>query len=102
MRTSIKPSVGLLDQDVAAALCAITAFADVAALESSEEFLAFGDVHVFFLPQCERAHRRGRITPSVFAMAVTHLERIAAHLDFHRSAVTSARMRLRHPSTFTA
>jgi hypothetical protein len=29
-------------------------------------------------------------------MAVTHLQRIAAHLNLHRSAVTSTCMRLRH------
>jgi len=31
----------MLDQDVAAALCAITAFADVASFKPAKEFLAF-------------------------------------------------------------
>lgn len=91
----------MLDDDVAAALRAITALADVAALKSSEKFLAFDHADILFLPQRECAHRRSGITPAVLAMTVTHLERIAAHLDFHRSAVTSARMHLRHASTFT-
>ena len=49
----------MLDDDVTAALGAITAVADLAALESSEELRAPSDVHVFFFPQCERAHGRG-------------------------------------------
>jgi hypothetical protein len=86
----------MLDDDVAAALCAISAFADVAALESTEEFLALGNTNVLFLPQGERADWRGGITPAIFAVTITHLERIAAQLDLHRPAVTSASMRLRH------
>jgi hypothetical protein len=92
----------MLDYDVAAALCAMTAFADVAALKSAKDFLAFGDVYILFLPQCERAHRRSRITPAVFAMAITHLQRITAHFDLHRSAVTSTHMRPGHACTLTA
>ena len=86
----------MLDQNVATALCALTAFADVAAFESAKELLAFGDVYVLFFPQRESAHRRGGITPAVFAMAVTHLKRITAHLDLNCSAVTSTCMRLSH------
>ena len=86
----------MLDCHVTSTLCAITAFADVAALEAAEEFFALGDAHVFFLPQRERAHRRGGITPAVFAMAVANLQRIAAHLNFHRSAVTLTGMFLGH------
>src|SRR6266498_4832369 len=82
----------MFNDDVAAALCAMTAFADVAAFKSSEEFLAFGDVYVLFLPQRERAHRRGGIMPAVFAMTVTHLQRVAAHLDLYGSTVTSTSM----------
>ena len=78
----------MLDQDVATALCAITAFADVAAFKTAKEFLAFGDVHVFFLPHRERAYRRGGIMPAVLTMAVTHLQRITVQLDLYRSAVT--------------
>ncbi len=92
----------MLDYDVAAALCAITAFADVAAFKSAKEFLAFGDAHVFFISQCERAHRRGGITPAIFAMAVSHFQRLAAHLDLYRSTVTSTCMRLGHACTLTA
>jgi hypothetical protein len=88
----------MLDCDVAAALCAIPAFADVAALKSSEEFLAFRDIHILFFPQRERAYRRGGITPAVLAMTITHLQRITAHLDRHRTTVTSASMRLGHAS----
>ena len=86
----------MLDDDVAAALRAITTLADIAALKSSEKFLAFGHADILFLPQRECAHRRSGITPAVFAMAVTHLQRIAAHLDLNRSTVTLTRMRLGH------
>ena len=86
----------MLDYDVAAALRAITAFADVAAFEPAKEFLAFGDAYVLFVPQRERADRRGGITPAVFAMAVAHLQRIAAHLDLYRTAVTCASMCVSH------
>src|SRR5215471_7244421 len=91
----------MLDQNVATTLCAITAFANVAAFESAKEFLAFGDTHVLFVPQCERAHRRGGIMSAVFAVAVTHLQRIAAHLNLHCSAVTFTGMRICHAPTFT-
>ena len=86
----------MIDYDVAAALCAIPAVADFAALELSEELRTFGNVDVFFFPQRERANRRGGITSAVLAMAVTHLQRIAAHFDLHRATVTSASMRLCH------
>ena len=86
----------VIDADVTAALCAIAAVADVAALEFPEELRAFRQLHVLPFPQCERAHRRGGITPAVLAMAVTHLQGFAAHLNLDRSAVTSAFMRLRH------
>ena len=89
----------MLDYDVAAALCAVSAFADVAAFEAAKEFLAFGDIHVLFLPQCERAHRRGGVTSAVFAMAITHLQRITAHFDLYRSTVTLTCVRLRHRSS---
>ena len=46
----------VIDHDVAAALCAITAVADVAALESPEELRSFGKDYVLFFPQRERAH----------------------------------------------
>ena len=62
----------MLDDDVTAALRAITTLADVAAFKSSEKFLAFGDADVLFLPQRECAHRRSGITPAVLAMTVTH------------------------------
>src|SRR2546430_9701230 len=86
----------MIDCDVAAALCATTAVADVAALEFSQELGAFDEAHIFFFPQRERAHRRGGIATAVFAVAITHLQRFAAHLDLHRSAVTSACMHVRH------
>src|SRR4026207_1350662 len=86
----------MLDNHVAAALCAITAFADVAAFKASEEFLAFGHVHILLFPQGERAHRRGGITSAVLAVAITHLQRITAHLDLYRSAITCACMLLGH------
>src|SRR5215467_6094467 len=86
----------MLDQDVTAALCAITALADFATLKSPEEFFAFGDADIFFLPQRKRAYRRGGIMPAVLAMAVTHFQRITTHLDFYRPAVTLARMFLIH------
>jgi hypothetical protein len=64
--------------------------------ESPEEFCALSDVDVFFFPQRERAHRRGGIASAVLAMAITHVERLAEHLDLHRSAVAFAYARLRH------
>jgi hypothetical protein len=91
----------MIDADVTAAFCAIPAVADFAALESPEELRSFGKDYVLLLPQRERAHRRGGIMPAVLAMAVTHLQRIAAHLDLHRSAVTSTCMRFGHASIFT-
>jgi hypothetical protein len=86
----------MIDANVAAALRAITTITDVAALESAEEFGAFGEAYIFFFPQCERAHRRGGITPAVFAVTITHLQRFAAQLDLHCSAVTSACMCICH------
>ena len=86
----------MIDANVAPALRAITTIADVAALEFSEELRAFRQLHVFSLPQRERAHRRRGIAAAVLAVAVTHLQRFAVHLDLHSSAVTSACMRLWH------
>ena len=80
----------MIERDVAAAFRAITTIADVAVLEFSEELRAFRELHVLPFPQCERAHRRGGITPAVLAMAVTHIQRVATHLDLHCSAITSA------------
>ena len=93
---------GMIDADVTAAFCAIPAVADVAALESPEELRSLGKDYVLLFPQCERAHRRGRITSAIFAMAITRLQRITAHFDLHRSTVTSTRMRLGHACTLTA
>jgi len=81
--------------------CAISAFADLAAFESAKELFALCDVYVLFLPQRERAHRRGGIMPAVLTMAVTHLQRIAAHFNLHRSTVTLTCMRFGHASIFT-
>src|SRR5437016_7111013 len=93
---------GMIDADVTAAFCAIPAVADFAALESPEELRSLGKDYVLFFPQRERAHWCGGITPAVFAMAVTHLQRITAHFDLHRSTVTLTLMRLCHASTLTA
>ena len=92
----------VIEHDVAAALRAIAAVADLTALEFPQELCALGDVYVFRFPQSECAHRRGGITPACFTMAVTHLGRRAARLDFHRSAVASACMRVSHASTLSA
>ena len=86
----------MINADVATAVRAIPSVADVAALEFAEELCAFREVHVLPLPQRERAHRRGGITPAVFTMAITHLQGITTHLDLYRSAVTCACMRLGH------
>jgi hypothetical protein len=82
----------VINANVAAAFGAIPAITDVAAFEFAEEVRAFREVHVLLFPRRERAPRRGGITPSIFAMTVTHLQRFAAHRDLHRSAVTSACM----------
>ncbi len=79
---------GMIDADVTAAFCAIPAVADFAALESPEELRSFGKDYLLLFPQRERAHRRGGITPAVFAMAITNLHRITAHFDLHGPAVT--------------
>ena len=86
----------MIDANVASAVCAIPTIADVAAFEFSEELRAFYELHVFPFPQCERAHRRGGVTAAVLAMTVAHLQRFAAHLDLHRTTVTSACMCLRN------
>ena len=86
----------VIDADVTAALCAIAAVADFAALEFSEELRAFRELHVFPFPQREGAHRRGGITAAILTMTVTHLQGFAVHLNLHRSTVASACMRLRH------
>src|SRR6266498_4152511 len=75
----------MLDDDVAAALCAITAFADVAAFESPQELLALGDVYVALFPQCERAYWRGRITPAVSAVTSTSMRLGHACLIWYKS-----------------
>jgi hypothetical protein len=86
----------MIHADVAAAFAAIAAIADMAALESAEELSAFDKTHIFFFPQRERAHRRGGIAAAIFAMTVAHLQRFAAHLDLHRSAVTATFMCFSH------
>ena len=93
---------GMIDADVTAAICAIPGLADFAALESPDELRSFGKDYVLLFPQCERTDRRGGITSAVFAMAITRLQRITAHFDLHRSAVTSTHMRLGHACTLTA
>ena len=85
----------MIEHDVAAALGAIATVADFAAFELAEEFLAFGDLDLIRLPQRERAHSCGGIAPAILAMAVTHFQGFAAHLDLQRFAVTSACMCLR-------
>jgi hypothetical protein len=79
-----------------AAFRAIATIADVAALESAEKLGASDKAHTFFFPQRERADRRRGITPAIFAMTVTHLQRFAAHLDLYRSAITSASICVSH------
>ena len=86
----------VIHADVAAAFRAITTIADVAALEFAEKLRAFDKAYIILLPQCERAHRRSGIAPAIFTMTVTHLQRFAAHLDLHCSAITAAFMCLRH------
>jgi hypothetical protein len=86
----------MIDCHMASAFCAITAITDVATLESAQELGAFDEAHLFFLPQCECTHRRSGITPAILAVAIAHVQRIAAHLDLHRSAVTSASVRFGH------
>src|SRR5215470_11970766 len=86
----------MIDADVAAAIRAISTIADVAALEFTQKLCAFDEGYVFPFPQCERAYRRGGITPAILAVAVAHLQRFTAHLDLNRSAVTTAFVCLRH------
>src|SRR5438093_5261851 len=93
---------GMIDADVTAAFCAIPAVADFAALESPEELRSFGKDYLLLFPQRERAHRRGGITPAVFAMAITNLHRITAHFDLHGPHSNIDLMRLHHASTLTA
>ena len=90
----------MIDADVAAAFRAITTIADVAALESAEKLRAFDESDILPFPQRERAHRCGGITPAIFAMTVTHLQRFTAHFDLHCSAVASACMCVCHATVF--
>ena len=84
----------MINHDVATALRAVTTITHLAALELSQELLAFRDLHVLRFPQREYAHRRGGIAPAVFAMTITHIERLTARFDLDRSAVTSCFVRL--------
>ena len=85
---------GMIDHDVAAALGAIPAVTQLAGVD--EKLLAFANLHGLGFPQREDADRRRAITPALVAMTVTHVERLAGRFDFHRPAVTSACMPLRH------
>ena len=87
---------GMIDHHVAAALGAIPAVAQLACVELGEKVLAFTDFHSVRFPQCEDADRRRAITPALVAMTVTHVERLTGRFDFHRSAITSACMCVRH------
>ena len=82
----------MIHANVAAAFRAIATIADAAGLESAEKLGASDKAHTFSLPQRERADRRRGIVSAVLAMTVTHLQRFAAYLDLHRSAVASAFM----------
>jgi len=84
----------MIDHDVAAALGAIPAVTQLAGVD--EKLLAFANLHSLGFPQREDADRRRAITPALVAMTVTHVERLAGRFDFHRPAVTSACMPLRH------
>jgi hypothetical protein len=85
---------GMIDHDVATALGAIPAVTQLAGVD--EKLLAFANLHSLGFPQREDADRRRAITPALVAMTVTHVERLAGRFDFHRPAVTSACMPLRH------
>ena len=86
----------MIDHHVAAALGAIPAVTQLAGVEFTEKLRAFANLHSLGFPQCEDADRRRAITPALVAMTVTHVERLTGRFDFHRSAVTSACMPLRH------
>jgi len=86
---------GVIDHYVAAALGAIPAVAQLTGVEFTEKLLAF-DFHGLGFPQCEDTDGRRAITPALVAMTVTHVDRLTGRFDFHRSAVTSACMPLRH------
>lgn len=102
MRTSIRPSVACSTRMWPPHFLQYPRLLDLAAFESAKELFALCGAYVLFLPQRERAPRRGGIMPAVFTMAVTHLQRIAAHFDLHRSTVASTHMRLGHACTPTA
>ena len=87
---------GMIDHHVATALCAIPAVTQLAGVEFTEKLLAFANLHGLGFPQREDADRRRAITPALVAMTITHVERLTGRFDFHRPAVTSACMPLRH------
>jgi len=87
---------GMIDHHVAAALGAIPAVTQLAGVEFTEKLRALANLHSLGFPQREDADRRRAITPALVAMTVTHVERLTGRFDFHRSAVTSACMPLRH------
>ncbi len=87
---------GMIDHHVAAALGAIPAVTQLAGVEFIEKLLAFANLHSLGFPQREDADRRRAITPALVAMTITHVERLTGRFDFHRPAVTSACVPLRH------
>jgi len=90
----------VIDHDVAATLGAITAVAQLATFEFPERLLTFRDLYVLRFPQREDTDWRCAITLALAAMTVTHVERLTGRFDFHRPAVTSAFMCLKHEVLF--
>src|SRR5215475_9863724 len=87
-RMSARPRGRVIDHDVAAALGAIPAVAQLAGVELTEKLLAFTDFHRVGFPQRKDADRRGAITPALVAMTVAHVQRLTGRFDFHRPAIT--------------
>src|ERR1700758_2360055 len=87
---------GVIDHDVAAALGAIPAVAQLTCVELTEKLLALADFHSLGFPQREDAERRRAITPALVAMTVTHVQRLTGRFDLHRPAVTSACVLISH------
>src|SRR5262249_53940615 len=86
----------MIDHDVAAALGAIPAVAQLTGVGLTQKMPAFCDFYSLGFSQREDADRRRGITPAFVAMTVTHIERLTGRFNFHRPAITSACMCVRH------
>ena len=92
--------VWMIDHDVDAALGAVAPVADLAALKMNEKLGAFRNSDVIGFPQTESVEGGAGIFAAVRAMAVAHVERRPAHLEFDGATITISRVSLSHKPVF--